>query len=109
MIECWNNIGTFFTAYFSDYENREQFFETEERPNGDISWKGRTVEKLSGSRLQIGEDEYDTSTDIQKNSIVETEDSVTKPNHTDEVKYRNSVDNLIYRNYKRRRFRFSKC
>ena len=32
-------------------------FGIEERPNGDIFWIGKLVEKLGGSRFQIGKDE----------------------------------------------------
>ena len=64
------------------------FSETKEIPNGDIFWKGRSVEKLGGSRLQNGEGEDDISTDFRKVFIDATEDSVTKLNETDTKKYR---------------------
>ena len=85
------------------------FFEKQERPSGDFFWKGRSVEKLGGSRLQTGEDKYHISTDIQKVISNATEDSVKKVKDTDEVEYRNKLVSLTYKNYERRRFRFSGC
>ena len=59
---------------------------------------GIPFENLGTSRLQIDEDEYNISIDIQNVFIDKTEESITKLNDTDRVKNWNILDSLIYKN-----------
>ena len=55
------------------------FLKIEESPNGDKFWNGIPVEKLGGSRLQSGEDEYHKNIGFQ-NVFNDTTEKFLKKN-----------------------------
>ena len=80
----------------------DYFFEKKYRPDGFVFWNGRLVEKLGRSGSEVGENENDISTGVQKVFNETSEDSVTKINDIDKVKYRNNLDSHIYKTNKAR-------
>ena len=65
----------------------KNFFKIEGRLSGDIFWNGVPVEKLGREKIQIAEDVYDRSNDVQSVLIDTTIKSIIKLNDVDRVNF----------------------
>ena len=52
------------TQYTRKYEKSKNCFETLENSEADLSWNGKSVKRLGGTRVQTRDQRYDFNTNI---------------------------------------------
>ena len=81
-------------------KKQKEFFNIEERDNGDIVWNGFSVEKIGGIKIKINENIYKISDDLQ-NVFTNTSNIPLKNlNDKDRQIYKNILESLDFKNYK---------
>ena len=84
----------------SNLKKQKVFFKTVEGPNVDIFWNGIPIEILGNSTIEIDDDDYDITTNLQNDFTKTSNISRKKLSVVDRVMYQDILKSLDYENYK---------
>ena len=76
------------------------FFNIQERENGDIIWNGFPIEKAGGNKLKINEKVYNITPGVQKVLTDTPNISMKKLNDEDREKFNKISESLDFENYR---------
>ena len=84
----------------NNMKNNFDFFNIQERDNGDVFWNGFPVEKIGGNKIKINENIFDITQGIQKVITDTSSRPIKKLIDQDSEIFNNFLESLDFKNYK---------